>query len=384
MKYPSLESLLADLKQSGAYRETRVIEPVGYRCNSNQQQLANFSSNDYLGLASDTQLQANFFQQADLTSDSWMTSSSSRSLTGTTPAHVQLEAHIARSYNKSGALIFNSGYHANSGILPALTDKQDLILADKLVHASVLDGLRLGQADFKRFAHNNIEHLEQLLRKYRSQYRNVWLVSESIFSMDGDRTPLQKLVQLKSEYQAFIYLDEAHAVGCTGERGLGLASELGVLDQIDLLVGTFGKALAGYGGFAVGDKILIDTMTNRSRSWLFSTALPPINIEWNNYIWQRLADFAPQRESLAALSNQFKQGLSALDIDYLGDSNIVPVIRAGNSEVLALAKRLEQAGILALPIRSPTVAKGSERIRFSITANLPERIIERCLSALNE
>ncbi len=384
MKHTHLNQTLADLRKNNTFRQARTLNADGYTANSDNSALVNFSSNDYLGLAGNTDLQKHFFQQVDIAKSNWMSASSSRPLTGTSSNHTQLESLLARSYSKTSALLFNSGYHANTGILPAITSEQDLVLADKYVHASLIDGLRLGHAKFKRFAHNNLDHLTQLLEKYRSEYRDVWIVTESIFSMDGDIAPLTELVALKNEYQCGLYVDEAHAVGCFGLNGLGLTEQLNLVNEVDLIIGTFGKALAGCGGFVVGDQVLIDSMINFSRSWLFSTALPPINIEWNIFIWQQLANFKLERQKLSELSERFKNRLNALEIEYLGDSQIVPIIEAGNENVVRLAAKLEENGVLAMPIRSPTVAAGSERIRFSLTANMPESALSICIDCLND
>lgn len=386
-KYSHHHTRLAELKKKQAYRQIRTLQPQSHKVSLGQQELINFSSNDYLGLAADTELQERFFNNSEFNTgfnkSHWMSASSSRVLTGTSTSHTKLENLIAQSYNKSGALLFNSGYHANTGILPALTDQQDLILADKLVHASLIDGLKLGQAKFKRYAHNDMGNLARLLDKHRSNYRDVWIVTESLFSMDGDLAPLVELVELKKKHQCYLYVDEAHSVGCFGERGLGLSEQENVVDDIDLLVGTFGKALASCGGFVTGDQTLIEALVNYSRSWLFSTALPPVNIDWNIFIWQQLADFKKQRDQLDRLTQLFRDGLNRVDKESLGSAYIVPVIEAGNEKVVALADKLQAASILAMPIRSPTVRSGSERLRFSLTANIPESAIEHCLDTLN-
>ena len=384
MKYSEFHAQLAELKQKQSYRRIQVVDSNAHLVDHGQQQLINFSSNDYLGLAADEELQQRFFADTGIDKSHWMSASSSRALTGTSSSHSQLEKLIAQSYNKSGALLFNSGYHANTGILPALTSKDDLIVADKLVHASLIDGLNLCSAKFKRYAHTDIDHLTQLLEKHRQDYRHVWIVSESLFSMDGDIAPLAELVALKEQYQCYLYIDEAHAIGCLGATGLGLAEQHDVIDDIDLLVSTFGKALASCGGFVAGDEVLIQSLVNKSRSWLFSTALAPINIDWNIFIWQQLENFLPQRKRLSELTELFRQGLNNLNHDCLGTTYIIPLLIPGNDKVVRLANKLQNAGILAMPIRSPTVRSGSERIRFSLTANLPEQTIRQCLETLHE
>jgi len=384
MKYSHLQKTLIKLKNENAFRQPRVLDVKGHSASIKSDSLVNFSSNDYLGIAGNIDLQKDFFQQAGTSKHNWMSASSSRPLTGTSSSHAELERLLANSYDKPKALLFNSGYHANTGILPSITSDQDLVLADKFVHASLIDGLRLGDAKFKRFAHNNLDHLAQLLEKYRNEFRDVWIVTESVFSMDGDIAPLIELVALKNKYQCCLYVDEAHAVGCFGANGLGVAEQLNLVAKIDIIVGTFGKSLAGCGGYAVGEQTLIDSMINFSRSWLFSTALPPINIDWNIFIWHQLANLNNERTTLADLSTFFKTGLEDIGKEYLGNSHIVPIIEPGNGNVVELSAKLERKGILAMPIRSPTVAAGSERIRFSLTANIPKSAISHCLGSIND
>lgn len=381
MKHSHLKDRLYGLKFNNRFRESRTLQNNGYQIADNSSEMTNFSGNDYLGLAGDANLQARFFEYSSSSNtQNWMAASSSRALTGTSPAHNRLEKNIARSYRKERALIFNSGYHANSGILPVITTPQDLIVSDELIHASMIDGIRLSKAKRERFTHNSLEHLEQVLTEHAHNFDNVWIVTESLFSMDGDYVPLEELIQLKNRFGAYLYLDEAHAVGCLGENGLGFAEALGLIEEVDLLVGTFGKALAGYGGYAVGDQVLIETMENFARSWIFSTALPPINMDWNNFVWERLAQFSDHRERLAESTHRFREGLGLLDEDSLSaTSHIVPLIKPGNKTVVEMAAKLEQVGILALPIRSPTVAVGQERIRFSLTADIPVGHIQRCI-----
>ena len=385
-----LKQKLAELNSQGGLRVSRPLNVQAWQVTDVdnqqfQQPLINFSSNDYLGLASSQSLIQEFFASHNVQDQhNWMSASSARPLTGTSIAHEQLEVAIARDYGKDKALLFNSGYHANSGILPALTDKHDLILADKLVHASIIDGLRLGEAKFKRFAHNDMAHLERLLTKYSGQYKRIWVVTESVFSMDGDIASLEKLVGLKKQFPFFLYVDEAHAIGCYGQRGLGIAEYLGLLDDIDVLIGVFGKALAGVGAFVTAEKTMIDCLINYSRSWLFSTALPPINVQWNYFIWQKLSEFDAQRQQLFYLTQLCRQQLAESNLICLGESYIVPLLKEGNEAAVASSQALEKHGFLALPIRSPTVKKGSERVRFSLTANLPEESITALVDALSE
>ena len=239
------------LAASGNLRRLPKIDHLDKWIVSDGERMLNLSSNDYLGLAERSDWKAEFLE-TDEGRQSLLSSSSSRLLTGNFPEYELLEQTIARSFGREAVLLFNSGYHANTGILPALAGKRDLILADKLVHASIIDGLKLGEATFKRFRHNDYDQLERLLAVEREHYETIFVVTESLFSMDGDLADLDRLVALKRCYpNVMLYVDEAHAIGVRGERGLGLAEETGHLADIDLLVGTFGKALASMGAYLV-------------------------------------------------------------------------------------------------------------------------------------
>lgn len=271
--------------------------------------MLNLSSNDYLGLASCADLQKAFLEE-------WQeqkypfSSSSSRLLTGNFTAYTELEQLLAERFNREAALIFNSGYHANTGILPALADKQSLILADKLVHASIIDGILLSGAPFQRYRHNDYEQLETLLKKSAGEYEQVFVVTESIFSMDGDVADLHRLVELKKSYpNVVLYVDEAHAIGVRGRNGLGIAEEQGCIGEIDLLVGTFGKALASMGAYIVCDRTIREYLINRMRPLIFSTALPPFQIAWTRFIFEQLPEIAPLRERLAQTSHILAEAL---------------------------------------------------------------------------
>jgi 8-amino-7-oxononanoate synthase len=267
-------------------------------------------------------------------------------------------------------LLFNSGYHANIGILPALLGKNDLILSDKLNHASIHDGIRLCRAAHKRFTHGDYEQLERLLATHRHHYERVVIVSESVFSMDGDVADLGRLAGLKKEFNTLLYLDEAHAVGLYGEKGLGKAEELGFVADIDLLVGTFGKALASTGAFVVCGQDIYDYLVNHSRSLIFTTAMPPLVLNWNRFVFQQQQAMGEQRRYLTALSRQLRQALRQQGLDSIGDSNIIPLIIGGDQETVALAEKLQHYGFLIFPVRPPAVPEGTARFRLSLTADM--------------
>ena len=272
--------------------------------------MLNLSSNDYLGLASRQDLQEEF--QAS-TQDRFYpySSSSSRLLTGNFSVYTKLEKQIARSFDREAALIFNSGYHANTGILPALTDKQTLLLADKLVHASIIDGILLSGSPFLRYRHNDYDQLERLVQKNACQYETIIILTESIFSMDGDVADLNRLIAIKRQYpNILLYVDEAHAIGARGKTGLGIAEEQGCIQEIDLLVGTFGKALASMGAYLVCSRTIREYLVNTMRPLIFSTALPPFQIAWTSFIWEQLPSFTKERENLLAYSRLLAEALT--------------------------------------------------------------------------
>lgn len=261
--------------------------------------MLNLSSNDYLGLAADTALRDEFMRTLS-ERDFLFSSSSSRLLTGNFTVYDELEQMLAELFGASGALVFSSGYHMNTGILPAVADAHTLILADKLVHASLIDGIRLSAARCIRYRHQDYGQLEALLAKSYKDYERIIIVTESIFSMDGDVAPLDRLVDLKKRYPGvMLYVDEAHGIGVRGRSGLGVAEEQGCLKDIDFLCGTFGKALASVGAYVVCSEVMRSFLVNRMRTFIFTTALPPLNVAWTKFILSRLGGWNDRRERLA-------------------------------------------------------------------------------------
>ncbi|AWX15334.1 8-amino-7-oxononanoate synthase [Mergibacter septicus] len=379
---------LNKLKQQQQYRALPVLKQQGKYIERDGQLMLNLSSNDYLGLAADTQLQQRFLSQFG-TNFPAFTSSSSRLLTGNFPFHTDLEQLLSARFGRP-SLLFNSGYHANIGILPALANKKTLIIADKLVHASLIDGIKLSGAKFVRYRHNDYQHLQHILQHYRQQFQRVIIVTESLFSMDGDFADLPKLVQLKQQYaedysQILLYVDEAHAVGVYGDNGLGLAESYACLAEIDLLVGTFGKALASMGAYLVCDQIIKEYLINHMRPLIFSTALPPFNIAWSYFLFEQLPQLTQKRQYLANISQQLRQALLQKEgIQMPSQSCIIPYILGDNQRTLERAEYLQQQGYYCLPIRPPTVPQGTSRIRFSLTADLTENEMKDFITVLSE
>ena len=373
---------LEQLSAQNQYRSIPDLVHQGRYITRENRKMLNMSSNDYLGLASNENLRQSFLQQYGDNFPSF-TSSSSRLLTGNFPVYTDLEQLIAQRFQRESALLFNSGYHANLGILPALTTTKSLILADKLVHASMIDGIRLSQCAFFRYRHNDYEHLKSLLEKNAGKFDRTFIVTESVFSMDGDVADLKYLVQLKKQFpDTYLYVDEAHAIGVYGKNGLGIAERANVIADIDLLVGTFGKALASMGAYVVCDQILKECLINQMRPLIFSTALPPFNVAWTHFIFERLPQLSKERTHLEQLSAFLRQEVEHRTQIMPSQTCIVPYILGENEATLAKAKDLQEQGYYCLPIRPPTVPKGTSRIRLSLTADMTMDEVKQFVACL--
>ncbi|PCN60317.1 8-amino-7-oxononanoate synthase [Acinetobacter sp. YT-02] len=375
---------LDQLRQQGNFRQFRSNQQQAKTIEIQQQQMLNLSSNDYLGLASDLRLREQFFDETP-NAQRLMSASSSRLLTGNFTVYEQLEATLTQLFHGRAALLFNSGYHMNIGILPALADAKTLILADKLVHASMIDGIRLSSAKYLRYRHNDLAHLQQLLTQYHADenYERIIVVTESIFSMDGDETDLAALVALKQQFaKVMLYVDEAHAIGVRGQQGLGCAEQYGVIDAIDFLVGTFGKAVASIGGYLICDPIIRDYLINRMRPLIFSTAQPPICMAWTQFMLNQIVHMQAQRQHLAALSQYMQQGIRAKGFACPSTSQIVPVMIGDSTATVSKAQQLQAAGFYVMPVRPPTVPQGSSRLRICLNTQFETADLTQLLDLL--
>lgn len=379
----NLEYELEDKRQRNLLRQFAQIEHEGRWVRRGTQTMLNLSGNDYLGLASDPQLRAKFWSSG-FAQEQALGSASSRLLTGNYPIYTELEALMAERFKSEAVLLFNSGYHANIGILPALTNKHTLLLMDKLVHASLIDGARLSGAHFLRYRHNDYQHLERLLQQHHANYERIIIVTESVFSMDGDCADLKQLVRLKQHYdKVALYVDEAHAIGAYGPTGLGLSEAQGCIAEIDLLVGTFGKALGSVGAYVVCSQLLKDYLINSMRPLIFSTALPPITIAWTYYLFKQLPHFHEKRQHLARLSAQLKEAIEGITgQENTSQSCVVPFILGENQRAVQMAQYVQEAGYYCLPIRPPTVPAGTARIRFSLSADMRTEEIDSLIHVL--
>lgn len=387
---------LAVAESSGNLRRLPRIGHDGKYAVVDGRRMLNLSSNDYLGIASDPgmPLMRDFLQETaaacqvsgtcpPVPEDMLLGSASSRLLTGTFDVHDAVERMLCRLSCRQAALVFSSGYHMNIGILPAVCDTSTLILADKLVHASIIDGIRLSAGKCVRFRHQDMDQLESLVEKHHRDYSRVVIVTESIFSMDGDTADLKFLAGLKKRYPGvMLYLDEAHAVGVRGETGMGLAQELGVMQDIDFLCGTFGKALASVGAYVLCDSVIRDFLVNRMRSFIFTTALPPLNMLWTLRVLQGLAGMGDRRRLLSCNASKLRSALVSAGLPCPSESHIIPVMAGDSRRAASLAAGMQKEGFYLLPIRPPTVPEGTSRLRISLTAALTVEDTDALSSAL--
>lgn len=338
----------------------------------------NFSSNDYLGLSHHSDL----INRSVLYAQQYGAgSSSSRLITGSLSIHQDVEEKLARLFKRDRALLFNTGFQANATILPALTDKNDLILADKMCHNSMIQGCLASRAELRRFRHNDLDHLEHFLNTNKPGRDGItWIVTESLFSMDGDFSPLTELVELSKKFNARLYVDDAHAFGVYGSSGLGLAIDH---SEIDVVVGTFGKAAGSFGAFIVCDDTISDTLINFSAGFIYTTALPPSTIGAIDAALDLIPKMGEKRSIINKHSALIRQELKKRNYDLkFCESHIIPVIVGSEKEALDLSKTLHCEKIIAVAIRPPTVPEKSSRIRLSVTADHTEGQINKLFTII--
>lgn len=389
------EQILRKLAAEGNLRTLPEVTTEGIYLYHDGRRYLNLSSNDYLGIAAGG-YHRDFMKSVCGDGRFLLSNPSSRLITGNS-GYGELEETLGSMYGRS-ALVLGSGYLANTGILPAITEKDDVILADKYVHASIIDGLRLGPAEWHRYAHNDMDHLESLIKKFRgagrgssseggsggvagrtggtcgsgaragssAAGRRIYIVTESVFSMDGDTAPIRDIVRLKERYGCRIYLDEAHTFGVRGADGRGVAAGEGLDGECDFIVATLGKAAASQGAFVVTDTATRELLVNRMRTLIFSTALPPLSLMWSQHVVSLIPGMRRERENLRMLERTMG-----------ADSHIIPVMAGGNEAAIALSDKIREEGFWVMPIRYPTVPKGSARVRISLSAALPEAEITK-------
>ncbi|KXI30759.1 aminotransferase class I/II-fold pyridoxal phosphate-dependent enzyme [Paraglaciecola hydrolytica] len=387
MAFEFISSVLNQRKQDKLWRSRHIIESaVDCMIQVDGRHYLNFSSNDYLGLRRSTVVaQAWVDGIAEYTGGS----GASPLVTGYTQAHHELEVYLAKVLKRDKVLLFNSGFTANQAICQALfsagsRQSTDLIVADKLMHASFVDGAQACDAVFKRFRHNDCQHLSSILRSQSAVATNTLIATEGVFSMDGDQAPILELLNITQQHDAWLMLDDAHGFGVLGETGLGV-SELHQLSQqkLPVLMATFGKAIGTAGAFIAGSEQLIDYLVNFARHYIYSTAMPAAQAHAT--LESLKANVKPDRRHLLQTRiQQFKQLAKAVNIPLLpSDTAIQPILIGDTDLTLALSEKLKQLGIWASAIRYPTVPKGTDRLRLTLSAIHQERDIVALVDALS-
>ncbi len=336
----------------------------------------NLSSNDYLGIGSDKNLREEFYKNY-LPS---LSSSSSRLIDGSYKEIMELEKRAEEIYGKP-CIMFNSGYDANSSLIETFSTKDTLILTDRLNHASIYDGIVHSKATFLRYKHLDLINLEELLKKYRNMYDDILVISESIYSMDGDNADIEKLVSLKKRYKFNLMIDEAHSYGV---HGYGISYNLNLVKDIDFLVIPLGKGGGSVGAMVFCEGEFKEYIVNRSRKFIYSTALPPINSCWNLFILNRMNDFEERRAKLEILKNYTLKLLKESGIKTESTTHIISIVIGDNERVVKISDKLRRKGYILYPIKEPTVPKGTARFRIGLNPNITHAEIEKFIEELKD
>jgi len=375
------EEELFQLQRDGLLRSTTVMESAcGPRVASGGRELIALCSNDYLGLAAHPALSA---AAAGAMKRYGFGSGASRLISGTSELHEQLEHRIARFKGTEAALLFNSGYAANTGIIPAVAQEKDALFSDSLNHASIIDGCRLSKARIQVYRHRDMNDLEHLLRHAGAIRRKV-IVTDGVFSMDGDIAPLPDLITLADRYGALLMVDDAHGTGVMGATGKGTAEHFGVENRISVMMGTLGKALGSFGAYVAGDKELIAYLLNKGRSLIFSTALPPAMCAASLAALDVLETEPWRKERLWKSRKHLADGLASLGISTgASETPILPVMVGSAEKAVEVALRLMEEGVFAPAVRPPAVPVNCSRIRATVMATHSDEDIDKALSVFS-
>ena len=356
------------LEESGLLRQTDLLTPAhepGYVMYHGMR-LMDLCSNDYLGLSRHSSLTDASCRAARREGCS---ARASRLMSGTQEAHQRLERMMAELKNSEAAILLGSGYLANTGIIPAICGRHDAVFSDRLNHASIMDGILLSRARLFRYRHTDMDHLSELLELYGRKYRRSIIISESLFSMDGDMADIWDLIELKRRHRAVLLIDDAHATGVFGRHGEG-AVERDMAAHVDIITGTFGKALGSYGAYAAVSRRMKEFLVNRCRTFIFSTGLPPSVTEASIAAVKNVTEDSSRRKYLIDLSTAFRKMLREYaGVSTCSQSQIVPLIVGSSRRALKLQEILMDAGFFAKAVRPPTVPEGSARVRISLTAD---------------
>ncbi len=382
MARAALDFIPGELDALAARGLRRALEPLGSPqgpvVEVDGRALVNLCSNDYLGLAAHPAVRV---AAADAVARAGAGSGAARLVAGDLPVHRALEARLAAWKGREAALLFGAGYLANAGVPAALVGRHDAIFSDELNHASIVDGCLLARAELVRYRHGDADELAGLLA--RSRARRKLVITDAVFSMDGDAAPLRELADACDRHGAMLYVDEAHSAGVLGPGGAGLAAALGVSDRVDVHMGTLGKALGAFGAYVAGDRRLIELLVSRARTFVFTTALPPAACGAALAALDLVAAEPERRDRLQELGARMKAGLAAMGFDVSRVvSPIFPVVLGTEARALAAARALRERGFFVRAIRPPTVPRGTSRLRVALSAAHAPAQVDGFLAAL--
>ncbi|WP_029410798.1 glycine C-acetyltransferase [Treponema pedis] len=373
-----LQKKVQELKEQGLYKELVTLEgPNDAECIINGKKVINLSSNNYLGFANHPRLK----KAAIAAIEKYGAGAGAvRPIIGNMKIHDDLEKLLAEFKREEAVLAFQSGFNCNAGVIQAVTDKGDLIISDQLNHASIIDGTRLSKADKAVFQHSDMADLEKVLKEKRNGYNNVLIITDGVFSMDGDIANLPGIVELAEKYNCLTYVDDAHSSGVLGESGRGSVDHFHLHGRVDFAMGTLSKAIGVVGGYVAGKKVTIDWLKNRGRPFLFSTGLPPAAIGAAIEAVKMLMESTEYTDKLWANAKHFKEGLGKLGFN-TGNSEtpITPIIVGDEAKTLEFSKKLFENGLFSGPIVFPTVPKGTGRLRCMVTAGHSVEQLDRAV-----
>ncbi len=374
---------LNELKEQGVYRKLAVLGgPSGARSIINGKEVINLSSNNYLGLANNPRLKKAALEALE----KWGVGAGAvRTIIGNMSIHEELEKKLAEFKHVEAVLVFQSGFTANAGAIPAVVDKGDIIISDELNHASIIDGCRLSRADVIRYKHSDMKDLERVIKEVKDNYNTKLIITDGVFSMDGDIAKLPEIVELAEKYGCLTYVDDAHASGVLGRSGRGSADHFGLHGRVDIQIGTLSKAIGVVGGYVAGNKNLIEWLNHRGRPFLFSTAVPPSVAAACLEAINILSESSELTDKLWDNARYLKNGLNKLGFNTgKSETPITPVIAGEDRKAIKLSERLFEEGVFAQSIVFPTVPRDGARVRTIVTAAHTKKDLDDALNAFEK
>ncbi len=378
-----LKEKIQELKDQGVYRKLPILEgPNESEVILNGKKVINLSSNNYLGFANHPRLKKAAIEAVQKYGAG---AGAVRTIIGNMDIHEELEELLAKFKREEAAMVFQSGFNCNAGAIQAITEKGDLIISDELNHASIIDGTRLSKADRAIYKHSDMNSLEQVLKENRDKYRNILIITDGVFSMDGDIAKLPEIVELAEKYEAMTYVDDAHGSGVLGESGRGTVDHFGLHGRVDFSIGTLSKAIGVVGGYVAGSKTMQEWLNHRGRPVLFSTALPPAAVGSIMEAIRILMETTEYTDRLWKNARYFKQKLGNLGFNTgHSETPITPVIIGDEAKTMEFSRRLLDNGVFVSGIVFPTVPKGTGRVRCMVTAGHNEEQLDRAVATFEK